>query len=292
MAGTPQFGIFPSPDAAGIDDVVAAVQLADRLGLDLVGVQDHPYQRRFLDAFALMAALAARTERITFFPDVANLPLRGAAMLAKSAATIDLLSGGRFELGLGAGSFWDVIRGMGGPDRSAGAAVDAVEEAIAVIRALWSGDRGLHVVGDHYHLDGIHGGPVPAHDIGIWLGAVGPRMLGLTGRLADGWVPSLPHVGPDRLADAHERIDAAAVDAGRDPQAIRRIYNVSGTITDGRRGDGPLDGPVDQWVDTLTRFATDLRMDAFVHWVDVSEPAQIHRFAEEVAPAVRAAVVL
>ncbi|CAN5886871.1 hypothetical protein BH23ACT10_BH23ACT10_04160 [soil metagenome] len=95
MADTLQFGIFPSPDATRIDELLAAVQLADELGLDLVGVQDHPYQRRFLDTFSLIAWLAARTQRIRFFPDVANLPLRGAAIIAKQVATTDLLSGGR-----------------------------------------------------------------------------------------------------------------------------------------------------------------------------------------------------
>jgi alkanesulfonate monooxygenase SsuD/methylene tetrahydromethanopterin reductase-like flavin-dependent oxidoreductase (luciferase family) len=291
MAIRPEFGIFPTPDAARLDDVAATVRLADDLGLDLVGIQDHPYQRRFVDTFAVIASLAARTRRIRFFPDVANLPLRGAAMLAKQAATIDLLSGGRFELGLGAGGFWNAIRGMGGPDRSPGAAVDALEEAIAVIRALWSTDRGLHVDGEHYRLDGIHGGPQPAHDIGIWLGAVGPRMLAVTGRLADGWVPSLPYVGPARLPEAHERIDEAAAGAGRDPAAIHRVYNISGTITDGRRGDGPLDGPVDQWVDTLARFAGELRMDAFVLMLDdLAEHSQLRRLAEEILPGVRDAL--
>lgn len=287
MDDTIQFGIFPTPAAARLDDVIAAVELADELGLDLVGIQDHPYQRRFVDTFALIAGLAARTQRIRFFPDVANLPLRGAVMIAKQAATIDLLSGGRFELGLGAGGFRDAVVGMGGPDRTPGEAVDAFEEAVGVIRALWSDERGLRVDGEHYRLDGVHGGPVPVHDIGIWVGATGPRMLDAIGRLADGWVPSLAFVPPDRLAELHERIDDSATAADRDPGAIRRVYNVGGTITDGDRGDGPLDGPVDQWVDTLARYATELRMDTFVYWLDLDDPAQIRRFAEEVVPAVR-----
>lgn len=290
MHTTPQFGIFPSPDADRLEDIAAVTRLAEDLGLDLIGIQDHPYQRRFLDTFALIAWLAAQTRTIRFFPDVANLPLRGPAIIAKQAASIDLLSGGRFELGLGAGGFWDAIRGMGGPDRTAGEAVDALEEAIAVIRALWSTERGLQAGGTHYRLDGVHGGPTPTHDIGIWLGAIGPRMLALTGRLADGWVPSLPYVPPERLPEMHERIDAAAAQAGRAPDAIRRVYNVAGTITDGRRGEGPLDGPVELWVDTLARFATELRMDAFIHWIDMDDPAQVHRFAEEVVPGVRAAL--
>src|ERR687893_2476442 len=111
------FGIFPTPSAAERDDVVEQVLAAERAGLDLVGIQDHPYQRRFLDTFSLIADLAARTERVRFFPDVANLPLRHPSVMAKAAASIDRMSGGRFELGLGAGGFWDSIAAMGGPRR-------------------------------------------------------------------------------------------------------------------------------------------------------------------------------
>src|SRR5919112_5789226 len=99
MAATaPLFGIFPTPNAEERDGVVDQVMAAERVGLDLVGIQDHPYQRRFLDTFSLIAFLAARTERIRFFPDVANLPLRPPAVMAKAAASIDLLSGGPLQL--------------------------------------------------------------------------------------------------------------------------------------------------------------------------------------------------
>ena len=91
--------------AAIVDDVL----LAERLGFDLVGIQDHPYNADHLDTMTLLAVLAARTSRIGLFPDVASLPLRPPAVLAKSAATLDLLSGGRVDLGLGAGAIWPVI---------------------------------------------------------------------------------------------------------------------------------------------------------------------------------------
>src|SRR4051794_41347453 len=90
----PLFGVFPPPNAEDRDQILEQVLTADREGLDLVGIQDHPYQRRFLETFSLIAFLAARTERVRFFPDVANLPLRQPGVLAKTAATIDLLSGG------------------------------------------------------------------------------------------------------------------------------------------------------------------------------------------------------
>src|SRR5213082_126904 len=130
----PRFGVFLIPDAQAPQCTVERAVAAERAGLDLIGIQDHPYQRRFLDTWSLIPFLAARTERVRFFPDVANLPLRPPAVMARAAATIDLLSGGRFELGLGAGAFWEAIGAMGGPVRSGKESVDALEEAIEVIR--------------------------------------------------------------------------------------------------------------------------------------------------------------
>src|SRR3712207_7009897 len=94
-------GIFAVPDAVDPAATVEQIVAADRSGLDLAGVQDHPYQRRFLDTWTLLSFAAARTERIQLVPDVANLPLRPPALLAKAAASLDLLSGGRAEVGLG-----------------------------------------------------------------------------------------------------------------------------------------------------------------------------------------------
>jgi alkanesulfonate monooxygenase SsuD/methylene tetrahydromethanopterin reductase-like flavin-dependent oxidoreductase (luciferase family) len=135
------------------------------------------------------AVLAAKTERIRLVPAVANLPLRPPAMLAKAAASLDLLGGARVELGLGAGAFWDAIVAMGGQRRSGREAVDALGEAIEVIRLMWSGQRSVRFSGRHYRIKGVHPGPRPAHPIGIWLGAYGPRMLALTGTKADGCCP-------------------------------------------------------------------------------------------------------
>jgi alkanesulfonate monooxygenase SsuD/methylene tetrahydromethanopterin reductase-like flavin-dependent oxidoreductase (luciferase family) len=277
-----EFGVFVTPLAETRDAVVEQVLLADRSGLELVGIQDHPYQRRFLETFSLLAFLAARTERVRLFPDVANLPLRPPAVLAKAAATIDLLSGGRFELGLGAGAFWDAIAAMGGPVRSPGESVEALEEAIAVIRAMWSGERTVKVQGRHYELYGLHPGPAPAHDIGIWLGAFGPRMVRLVGRAADGWIPSLPNMPLQQVPGRQDAIDEAARKAGRDPGAIRRIANVS-------PAEGFLDGPDEQWVEQLVALRRELRFDGFVLAVgDDDALGTIERFAGRIAPAVRA----
>jgi alkanesulfonate monooxygenase SsuD/methylene tetrahydromethanopterin reductase-like flavin-dependent oxidoreductase (luciferase family) len=281
-----QFGYFPTPNAAEYQEILQQVQLCEQLGLDLIGIQDHPYQRRFLDAWTLLAFLAGRTSRIRFFTDVANLPLRPPAMLAKAAASLDVLSGGRIEVGLGTGAYWEGIQAMGGPSRSPGEAVTALEEALQIMRRMWSGARGVRFAGQYYTLQGAHSGPEPAHPIGIWLGAYGPRMLALTGRLGDGWVPSSSYAPRARLKAMQARIDAAAVDAGRDPVEIRRVYNLMGSISDGP-SDGFLNGPVAQWVDVLTGLALEDGLDSFIFAPSEMPTAQLKLFAREVVPRVR-----
>ena len=157
-----ELGAFVVPDASDLDGVLAQVRAVEDGGLELVGIQDHPYQRRFFDTFSLLAYLAARTERVRLYPDVGNLPLRHPALLAKAAASIDVLSGGRFELGLGAGAFWEAIEAFGGPRRSGPESVDALEEAIAILRACWGGERGITFEGEHYRVKGMQFGPPPA----------------------------------------------------------------------------------------------------------------------------------
>jgi alkanesulfonate monooxygenase SsuD/methylene tetrahydromethanopterin reductase-like flavin-dependent oxidoreductase (luciferase family) len=287
MAGdvrTIKFGYFLIPNADA--PLLSLAQEAERLGLDYIAVQDHPYQRRFVDTWTLLSMIAATTSRIGLFPDVANLPLRPPAVLAKAAASIDVLSGGRFELGLGAGGFWDAIEAYGGPRRTPGDALAALEEAIEVIRKVWSGERNLRFEGQHYRLHGAHSGPVPAHPIGIWLGVTGPRALKLAGKVADGWVPSF-RGDLDKIADMTKQLNDAAAEAGRDPASIRRILNVNGVITDGA-SNGILQGPVNQWADELTDLAITYGFDTFIFWGEGD--GQLQRFSEEVVPAVRAQV--
>jgi alkanesulfonate monooxygenase SsuD/methylene tetrahydromethanopterin reductase-like flavin-dependent oxidoreductase (luciferase family) len=283
-----EFGVSVEPLADPPERAARVAKAADRAGLDLVGIQDHPYQRRFLDTWTLIATLVPVTERVRFFPDVANLPLRPPAMLAKAAASLDVLSGGRIELGLGAGAFWDAVVAMDGPRRSPGEAVRSVEEAIEVMRLVWSDERSLRLDGEFYSLKGMRPGPHPVHDIGIWVGAYGPRMLDLIGRLADGWVPSLGYSPPGRLSEMNRRIDEGAAEAGRKPEDIRRAYNVSGNI--GAEGEGLLEGPASRWVETLTGFALEHGMDTFIYWPSGDHERQVEVFADEVVPAVREAV--
>jgi len=301
----PSFGISVIPAAADHTAIVEQVLAADRVGLELVGIQDHPYQRRFLDTFALIADLLARTSRVRIFPNVASLPMRPPTMLAKAAVSLDVMSGGRFEVGLGAGTFWDAVAGMGGTRREPGELLPALEEAIAIIRAALDVGPDRRVVrgpGPYYPVPGYPAGPPPLHRVEIWVGAMAPRALDAIGRLADGWVPGggISHIA--RLGDLGARIDEAAVAAGRDPVGIRRILNVPGTITDGSHArdgsaggrvgslpQGGLMGPAELWVETLAGWARDLRIDAFIVWPPDGGTSMIERLAAEVMPAVQAA---
>ncbi len=273
-----RFGAFVTPASADPGGVVELTVACERAGLDLVTFQDHPYQPAFLDTWTLLSFVAARTERVSLAPNVANLPLRPPAVLARSAASLDLLSGGRVELGLGAGAFWDAIEALGGPRRTPRDAVAALGEAIRVIHAAWG--RGEdRFVGDFYRSKGAKTGPVPAHDIGIWLGAYKPRMLALTGSLADGWLPSIGRMTPQDIADANARIDDAARTAGRRPEDVTRLANLGGDISSDTAAS---------WVERVTELALAEGFSTFVFSSD--DPSAISVVGEEIAPGAREAV--
>ena len=143
--------------------------------------------------------------------------------------------------------------------------------------------------GPIYPVPGYPPGPPPAHRVAIWIGAYRPRGLRLIGKVADGWVPSLGHMGPDAFRIASDRIDDAAYASGRDPDQIRRVYNLNGAITDGERGEGHLDGPVEHWIDTLSRWVEGIGVDTLIFWPPGPDVASVERFAFEVVPAVRRA---
>ncbi|MGS0686281.1 LLM class flavin-dependent oxidoreductase [Nakamurella sp. GG22] len=281
-------GTFITPANSAPDVPVALAGLSEELGFDLVTFQDHPYQPRFLDTWTLMSWVAARTDRIHVSANVLNLPLRPPAVMARAAASLDLLSGGRFDLALGAGGFWDAISAMGGRRLSPGESVDALSEAIDVIRGIWAaGERTpLRLDGEHYRLTGAKRGPAPAHDISIWLGAYKPRMLRLIGEKADGWLPSLAYLEPGQLAAGMAMIDDAAAGSGRDPREIRRLLNIGGRFSPTRGGF--LDGPAEQWVEELLALAVEDGVGTFILGTD--DPEVLRQFADEVAPALREAL--
>jgi alkanesulfonate monooxygenase SsuD/methylene tetrahydromethanopterin reductase-like flavin-dependent oxidoreductase (luciferase family) len=293
----PLFGLNIDPSARNQQLAFDLAHLADDSNLDLICVQDHPYNPEFFDTWTLLTALGMVTEEVHLLPNVLNLPLRPPAMLAKAAATLDQLTNSRVELGLGAGAFTEGVVSYGGPERTPGEAVSALEEALHILHMLWQSlppNSTVSFEGDYYQLHNVQPGPPPAHDIPIWLGGNKPRMLRVTGLLADGLLISSTYIPPEEVPAIQQAIDVGAEQAGRNPNAIRRGYNIMGSIlAEGShhltaRRKGLLIGTPRQWIDEILRYYNDLRLDAFIFWpVMGDEQKQAQIFAEEIVPAIK-----
>jgi alkanesulfonate monooxygenase SsuD/methylene tetrahydromethanopterin reductase-like flavin-dependent oxidoreductase (luciferase family) len=289
-----RFGVSLIPTTDVTENRKVAVT-AEQGGLDLIGLQDHPYVPNYLDTFVVAGDLLAATERISVFPDVANLPLRTPALLAKTAAALDIVSGGRFELALGAGGYWDAITRFGVPRRTPKEANAALAEAITMLRSLWApGTAPIRLDGEYYSVNGLRPGPQPTHPIEIWTGAQGPKALALTGTIADGWAaPIASYLPYEKWAEANRIIDDAAVTAGREPGSVRRIAQVVGTITETPgtpsldHGAEPVRGTAAQWTEILVRLGAEQPFTSFVFWPERQSAAQVTAFARQVVPEVR-----
>ena len=284
-----EFGTFITPTNSAPKTPVALARLSEQLGYDLVTFQDHPYQPRFLDTWTLMTWVAAQTERIHISANVLNLPMRPPAVIARAAASLDLLSEGRFDLALGAGGFWDAMEAMGARRLGPGESVDALSEAIDVIRGIWAvSERApLRVQGEHYKLNGAKRGPAPAHDMPIWLGAYKPRMLRLIGQKADGWLPSMAYLKQGELRTGMAVIDDGADRAGRDPREIRRLLNIGGQFAR-RRVTDSCRAPARNGSSSCCRWRW--RTGSAPSFSASDDPDVLQQFAQEVVPAVREAV--
>jgi alkanesulfonate monooxygenase SsuD/methylene tetrahydromethanopterin reductase-like flavin-dependent oxidoreductase (luciferase family) len=290
-------GQWNGADAADAAGRIRLGTQADRDGLDLFTVADHPYFGGKLDAYALTGFLLGQTERITGMVTVTNLPSRPAPVLARTVTSLSALSGGRIIVGIGAGAMWDMIVKLGIPRLGGGAAVRAMAEAITLIRALSGGGDPVTFDGEFYHVSGLEAAATPAPR--IFTGSVGPKSLAVTGQLADGWIPP---GGSDWLSqlyrESRPRVDAAAVAAGRDPAQVVDVYNFGGRITleplAATRGeDGRwIGGSVQQWADELTTAVLDHRAAGFIYRSTDDTPADmaLARWATEVVPAVRQAI--
>lgn len=293
----PLFGAHGSTAVGSAEEVLKRAEQADRAGLDLFTVSDHPYFGDRLDAYAVLGVVLGRTGRITVIDCVTNLPSRPAPMLARTITSLSALSGGRVVLGLGVGGLWDEIVRLGVERLGPGAAVRAFEEAITLVRALSDGGEPVTFDGEFHRVEGLQPAPVPAAP--VWTGSVGPKSLAVTGRLADGWFPG--HAADwlsERYRTSRPVIDEAAVAAGRDPGDIATVYNLPGAITPTplartRDDDGRwVGGSVDQWVEELTGAVLEHGASGFVYFAPggaAPDESALARWAEEIAPAVREA---
>jgi alkanesulfonate monooxygenase SsuD/methylene tetrahydromethanopterin reductase-like flavin-dependent oxidoreductase (luciferase family) len=232
------FGVNVSTSAGPDTDPVGDALHAEELGFDFISANDHPCGTEPThELWTMLTWIAARTSRVGIATRVLGVPYRPPAMVAKMSATLDLLSDGRLVLGLGGGYSDEEFRAFGLGVPTPREKVDGLEDAILITRGLWS-QRDFTFEGARYGTDRANIEPKPGRTIPIWLGTYGPRALELTGRLADGWIPSYGFAPPEQAAAMRERIVAAARGAGRDPDAIRFVYNVEAHIGD-HEGDGP-----------------------------------------------------
>ena len=269
-------------------DPIGDAARAETAGFDFVSTNDHPgSEQPCFEVWTLLSWIATSTRRIAVMPRVLAVPLRLPAMVAKQAESFDRLSNGRLILGLGAGSSDEELTGYGVRQLSPREKVDGLGETASIIRRLWNepsvteGDRSGR-------RDGAHLEPKPSHRIPIWFGTFGPRALELTGRLADGWIPSLGYAPLERLGAMRLRVLDAAERAGRDRTDIRCVLNLEVHVADRDRGPrGDVSGPPEEVVECLSEFV-DSGFSGFNFVADGERTAeQIDRLGYEVLPLAR-----
>ena len=279
-------------------ELLSMAQQADRDGLDLFSLSDHPYLGERLDAYAALGFILGRTRHLAGFANVTNLPTRPAPMLARMVMSLSALSGGRVVLGMGAGGLWDRIADMGVPRLSPGDAVDAFEEAIVLVKMLAGGGPPVTYQGRYYQVSQID--PAPGAAPPVWTGSVGRKSLAATGRVADGWIPGhaadwLSH----RYRTSRPVIDEAAAAAGRDPHEIRTVFNFPGRITGRplaatRDRDGRwIGGSADQWAEELTGAVLEHGASGFMLFSPeggTPDMTSLSLWAGEIVPAAREAI--
>jgi alkanesulfonate monooxygenase SsuD/methylene tetrahydromethanopterin reductase-like flavin-dependent oxidoreductase (luciferase family) len=285
-----QFGLnIPTSAGAGADPVAAAVR-AEEFGFDFISCSDHPAGiNPTYETWTMLCFIAAATSRIRIATRVLGVPYRAPAMVAKMAETLDRLSAGRLILGLGSGSADDEHRAFGLGVRTPRDKTDGLEEAIRIIRGLWS-DRSFTFAGRLYQTEAADLEPKPAHHIPIWLGTFAPRALAVTGRYADGWIPSLGYATPDEVVVMRERVLTAARQAGRDPAEITCAYNIEVRVDERADGGEAVVAGAPQAVVSRLQSFVDLGFSAFNFMLSGSDSQeQAARLASEVIPVLRAA---
>lgn len=212
--------LLPSREAliAGRPDPLSLVEMAERaeeLGFDSVWVGDSLFKSARFEPLTLLAAVAARTKRVTIGTAILIAPLRHPVLLAHSVATLDRVTGGRLILGLGSGWIEEEFKAVGVPY---GERVGRLAETIRCCRALWSGQTEFE--GKYFKLRDVDLQPHPQQEGGppIWVGGSGPRSLRVAGRLGNGWFPTPPNV--EAFTTGWEALRAQAKDSERDPNDL------------------------------------------------------------------------
>ncbi len=281
-----QFGVDLSTSAAPGADPVRDARRREELGFDFLTVSDHLHGAHpTFETWTLLTWAAAHTQHIGLLTNVLGLPYRPPPVVAKMAETLDRLSRGRLTLGLGAGGSNDEAEGFGLEARSPGDKIAALREAIEIIRGVWAEDY-FEYRGEHYHTGGANIVPKPRRHIPIWIGSYGSRAVQLTGRLADGWSPSLPYLPLDQAIEAGKVLRRAEAEAGRPPGSVTFNYNVPIRIGGKARDDRTVAGTPEEIVERLRRFV-EAGFTSMSFWPIGDQDEQTARLADEILPALR-----
>ena len=257
-----KFGVSLSNNQ-GIEDVQAIVRLAKRaeaLGFDSVWASDHVFNvsyvferigdRPYYDPLTLLSYIAAVTERIGLGTSVLVLPYHHPMRLAKTAATLDVMSGGRLILGVGVGVIEEELNAMGSPYEKRGAITD---ETIAILRTLWTQATPSHA-GNLYRFSGMAFSPKPVQKphIPLLIGGVSRAAIRRAARVGNGWHPTA--MAPEALGECLRYLEAQAQAAGR---AVADIpVSISIPMQGGRAGRYALGLEAAEMVPKLQAFAS------------------------------------
>ena len=282
------------------DQAVAVSQAAEAAGFSTLSFMDRPPDP-VLEGWTFATAIGARTQRMKLTFATLNVPFRNPALTAKMAATLDFITGGgRVELTLGAGgqpnykhyTSYGIHFGDSG-ERFAG-----LRDAVTIMRGLW-GNETFSYSGKAYQVEEASIGVRPANGtIPIWIGALGPRMLRYTGRVADGWMKNGGWPGSmEELRGLVQILDSSAEKAGRDPASIRRVLNGNAAIGPGSAEaqiPGPfgmaspnLSGPADQILETVESYRNEGIDTIHLGFAPDGLIEQVRQFGEEVIAKIR-----
>lgn len=286
-----RFGLNVPTSAAAGSDPVAAAKRAEDLGFDFVSSNDHLHGTSpNNETWTMLSWMAAATSRIHLATRVLATPYRHPAVLAKMAETFDRLSGGRLILGLGGGYSDEEFRAFGLGERSPRDKVDGMAEAIEIARGLWS-ESSFTFEGRLYRTEAAELTPKPTRRIPIWVGTYGPRALAVTGRLADGWIPTYELAPPDEVKVMRERVLAAANEAGRQPEEITCVYNLDVRVEENADVESyVIAGSAPELAEKLAGFARIGFQAINLCPAGPGDDEQAELLATEVIPAVRAAL--
>jgi len=284
-----RFGYSPSPTASDPMRPLRLAGLAETLGLDYVGIQDQSYSATNLEPWTLLTAIGMNTKSIALFAMLPEIPMNSPALWARAAASLDLLTNGRVQIGIstGTGASKNPFMRVGQEKRNETETLAELEEAIQLMRLMWSGEPSVDFNGKYWQLSEVQPGPAPMRRIGIWLGAHEADALALAGNLADGWVPNAyPVAQKGDLEKWGRQIDEAFESAGRDPSEVQRVWHINGKIGDAL-SNTPFHGTVEQWTEALAELAADIGIDTFLLVEGEDAEVQLEKFALEVVPRTR-----